>query len=81
MADPKRDGYEPPVVEDQYANNNEIAEALQSGSFSWAKVPTLPETEPIPIGYIAVAPDDLAQLKRKAAEYDQIVEIIKLRQK
>ena len=70
MADPKRGGYAPPVVEDKYANNSEIAESLQSGSFNWSKVPTFPETEPIPIGYVAVAPDDLAELKRKAAMWD-----------
>jgi len=76
MADPKRDGYEPPVVENQYANNSEIAEALQSGSFNWATVPTLPETEPIPIGYIAVAPDDLAELRRKAGCWDALQDFI-----
>ena len=51
MDDPKRDGYEPPVVE-------------QSPEFDVCYIETLP------IGYVAVAPDDLAELRRKAAMWD-----------
>lgn len=60
----------------QYANNKEIADALQSGSFSWAKIPTLPESEPSPVGYIAVAPDDHAELCRKADLYNECKAVI-----
>jgi hypothetical protein len=51
MADTKRDGYEPPVVEQSPEN-------------------VVAKSDKLPIGYIAVAPDDLAELRRKAAMWD-----------